>query len=140
MGRVFNRRWHNACMRIELTRFRVREGKTERVDEWMQFLNDHPDALRETLEPEQMYVETIFSETIDGVDYLYWYSVQGEDGRVDVTESQHWLDEKHVEFWRECIDDSVPPQDLTSRVFMLPERVAAAMKPLTTDAPWSTEG
>ena len=68
-------------MRIELTRFRVREGKTQRVDEWMQFLNDHPDALRETLEPEQMYVETIFSETIDGVDYLYWYSVQGEDGR-----------------------------------------------------------
>ena len=135
MGRVFNRRWHNVCMRIELTRFRVREGKTERVDEWMQFLNDHPDALRETLEPEQMYVETIFSETIDGVDYLYWYSVQGESGRVDVTESQHWLDEKHVEFWRECIDDSVPPQDLTSRVFMLPERVAAAMKPLTTDAP-----
>lgn len=135
MERVFDRRWHNACMRIELTRFRVREGKTERVDEWMQFLNDHPDALRETLEPEQMYVETIFSETIDGVDYLYWYSVQGEDGRIDVTESQHWLDEKHVEFWRECIDDSVPPQDLTSRVFMLPERVAAAMKPLTTDAP-----
>ena len=135
MERVFDRRWHNACMRIELTRFRVREGKTERVDEWMQFLNDHPDALRETLEPEQMYVETIFSETIDGVDYLYWYSVQGEDGRVDVTESQHWLDEKHVEFWRECIDDSVPPRDLTSRVFMLPERVAAAMKPLTGDAP-----
>lgn len=135
MERVFDRRWHNACMRIELTRFRVREGKTERVDEWMQFLNDHPDALRETLEPEQMYVETIFSETIDGVDYLYWYSVQGEDGRIDVTESQHWLDEKHVEFWRECIDDSVPPQDLTSRVFMLPERVAAAMKPLSGDAP-----
>lgn len=135
MERVFNRRWHNVCMRIELTRFRVREGKAERVDEWMQFLNDHPDALRETLEPEQMYVETIFSETKDGVDYLYWYSVQGEDGRVDVTESQHWLDEKHVEFWRECIDDSVPPQDLTSRVFMLPERVAAAMKPLSGDAP-----
>ena len=45
-------------MRIELTRFRVREGKAERVDEWMQMLNDHPDALRETLEPEHMYVET----------------------------------------------------------------------------------
>ena len=116
-------------MRIELTRFRVREGKAERVDEWMQMLNDHPDALRETLEPEHRYVETIFSESIDGVDYLYWYSVQGEEGCADVTESSHWLDEKHVEFWRECIDDSYPPQDLTSRVFTLPERVAAAMRP-----------
>jgi hypothetical protein len=121
-------------MRIELTRFRVREGKAERVDEWMEFLNDHPDALRETLEPEHMYVETIFSESIDGVDYLYWYSVQGEEGRADVTESHHWLDEKHVEFWQECIDDSYPGQDLTSRVFMLPERVAASMKPRTMDS------
>lgn len=135
MAQALDRCWHDGGMKIELTRFRVREGKSEQVDEWMQFLNNHPDALRETLEPEQMYVETIFSETIDGVDYLYWYSVQGEDGRVDVTESQHWLDEKHVEFWRECIDDSYPPQDLTSRVFMLPERVAASMTPRIADAP-----
>ena len=120
-------------MKIELTRFRVREGKSARVDEWMRFLNEHADALRETLEPEQMYVETIFSETLDGVDYLYWYSVQGEDGREDVTQSEHWLDQKHVEFWQECIDDSFPPQDLTSRVLALPERVEAAMTPRTTD-------
>lgn len=50
------------------------------IDEWMRFLNDNADAVRETLEPEQMCVETIFCETVDGVDYLYWYSVPGEDG------------------------------------------------------------
>lgn len=117
-------------MRIELTRFRVREGARARVDQWLAFLNENMDAVRETLEPEQMYVETIFAETIDGVDYLYWYSLQGEDGRVDVAESEHWLDAKHVEYWNACIDESYPPEELTPRVTMIPERVQAAMRPL----------
>ncbi len=116
-------------MRIELTRFRVRAGARARVDEWMQFLNSNAVAVRETLETEQMYVETILSETVSGIDYLYWYSIQGEDGS-GVETSEHWLDEKHVEFWRACIDDTYPPEDLTPRVSMIPERVEAAMKPL----------
>ncbi|MDK8804535.1 DUF6176 family protein [Dermabacter hominis] len=56
-------------MRIELTRFRVREGARAKVDEWMAFLNENEDAVRETLEPEEMYVETIFHEVVDNVDY-----------------------------------------------------------------------
>ena len=27
-----------------------------------------------------MYVETIFREELEGYEYLYWYSVQGENG------------------------------------------------------------
>lgn len=110
-------------------RFRVRPGKNDRVNEWMDFLNQNMEAVRQTLEPEQMYVETIFSETLDGVDYLYWYSVQGEQGQ-DVSESEHWLDEKHLAFWDECIDETFTPQVLTPRVMMLPERVQASMRPL----------
>jgi hypothetical protein len=117
-------------VRIELTRFRVREGAKAKVDEWMAFLNANQDAVRETLEPEEMYVETIFSETVDGVDYLYWYSIQGESGRT-VEDSEHWLDEHHISYWRECIDDSYPGEDLSPRVHMLPQRVEAAMIPLT---------
>lgn len=115
-------------MIIEMTRFRVRAGAEERAVEWMDFLRSHPDAFRETLEPERMYVETIFSEVIDGVTYLYWYSVQGE-GRRSVTESEHWLDARHLEFWRECIDPDFPPQELEPQVHAVPERVEAAMRP-----------
>lgn len=121
--------WQTIAMRIELTRFRVKAGAQARVDEWMTFLNDHLAAVRETLEPEQMYVETIFSETANGVDYLYWYSVQGTGGSP-VEQSSHWLDARHLEFWRDCIDDNYPPEDLTERVTMMPERVADAMVPL----------
>jgi hypothetical protein len=125
-------------MKIELTRFRVLPGAQERVDEWMQFLNDNMAAVRETLEPEQMYVETIFAETIEGVQYLYWYSVQGEDG-AHVGESEHWLDAKHIEFWTACIDGDYPPEELTPRVMIVPDRVLAAMKPLAS-APIVSEG
>jgi len=99
----------------------------------MQLLNSNAAAVRETLEPEQMYVETIFSETINGNDYVFWYSVQGEDGS-GVVQSDHWLDEKHLQFWRACIDDTFLAEDLTPRVTMIPERVEASMKPLMPKA------
>lgn len=41
-----------------------------------------------TLEGEQMYIETIFREILNGEEYLYWYSIQGTGG-VEVNESEH---------------------------------------------------
>lgn len=116
-------------MRVELTRFRVQTGKQAKVAEWMEFLRSHMDAVRETLEPEQMYVESIFSETLDGVDYLYWHSVQGEGG-TELHESSHWLDAKHSEFWQSCIDPAFTPVDLTAQVTMMPACVLDSMRPL----------
>lgn len=31
--------WDN--MNVELTRFRVKKGKSEQVNEWLRFLNEH---------------------------------------------------------------------------------------------------
>ncbi|WP_326847856.1 DUF6176 family protein, partial [Micrococcus luteus] len=53
-----------AAMRIEMERFPVRAGKEERAREWIAFLRENPEAFRETLEPERVYVEMIFSETV----------------------------------------------------------------------------
>ncbi|MFJ3065989.1 DUF6176 family protein [Rothia terrae] len=116
-------------MKFELMRFRVLAGKETRVQEWMEFLNANMPAVEETLEPEQMYVESIFAEQIDGVYYLYWYSVQG-DNPQSVHDSEYWLDHKHLEFWRECIDPNYPGVKLTPKVLMLPQRVLESMKPL----------
>lgn len=77
-------------MIVELTRFKVKDGKTHKVDEWMKFLNDNMKDVLVTLEGEKMYVETIFREKLDGNEYLYWYSVQGEGGQ-NVEDSEHWM-------------------------------------------------
>ncbi|WP_349931253.1 DUF6176 family protein [Glutamicibacter mishrai] len=114
-------------MNIELTRFRVLPGKTEKVNEWMDLLNSSMPAVLETLEQEKMYVETIFSESIDGVEYLYWYSIQGENGAM-LQDSNHEIDKAHMEFWKECIDPEFVPQELMPRVNMIPEHIQALMK------------
>lgn len=114
-------------MQIEMMRFRVLPGATDQVNEWMDFLNSNMPAVLETLEGEKMFVETIFSETLDGVDYLYWYSIQGEGG-IEVQDSTHWIDEVHLKYWKACIDPDFTPQVLTPRVSMIPERITAQMR------------
>jgi len=114
-------------MNVELTRFRVKPGKSEKVNEWLAFLNEHLEDVLVTLEGEKMYVETIFRETLNGEEYLYWYSVQG-DGGQDVETSSHWIDKKHLEYWDECIDENFDSVDLSTEVVMIPNAVKVAMK------------
>jgi|SRR5699024_3132570 len=113
-------------MNVEITRFRVKQGKKELVTEWLKFLNDNIDDVLVTLEGEKMYVETIFREELEGYEYLYWYSVQGENG-IEVEESDHWIDIKHLEYWNECIDENYRPVDLSTEVVMIPDKVRASM-------------
>lgn len=114
-------------MNVELTRFRVKEGQSAMVDEWLAFLNDNMKDVLVTLEGEKMYVETIFREVLDGSEYLYWYSIQG-DGGQGVETSSHWIDEKHMAYWKECIDPSFPGVDLNPAVVMIPAVVRESMK------------
>ena len=109
-------------MIVKPTRFRVKDGKSRKVDEWMKFPNDNMKDVLVTLEKEKMYVETIFRDEIADVDYLYWSSVQGERGQ-EVVESDHWIDKKHLEYWNECIDPNYKPVDLQTEVVMIPDKI-----------------
>lgn len=51
---------------VELTRFKVKKGKSYVVDEWLAFLNKHLTETLQTLAQEKMFVETIFRETLNG--------------------------------------------------------------------------
>lgn len=108
-------------MNVELTRFRVKKGKSDRVDEWLRFLNENMKDVLVTLEGEKMYVETIFREHLYEDEYLYWYSVQGVGGQ-EVQASNHWIDQKHLEYWEECIDETFRPVDLKTEVVMIPKK------------------
>ncbi|MED2796339.1 DUF6176 family protein [Bacillus thuringiensis] len=114
-------------MNVELTRFKVKPGKSHRVDEWMQLLNDNLKEVLLTLNDEKMYVETIFREIRDGEEYLYWYSVQGEGG-IFVENSHHEIDKKHLAFSYECIDEEAPSIDMKTEVVMIQDVVKEAMK------------
>ena len=113
-------------MRVELTRVRVKQGKSARVDEWLKMLNDNMDEVIQTLDREQMKVEVIFREMIDGEEYLYWFSVQGEAGE-EVNTSPFEVDRKHIAFHEECIDHKYGAHDAQSQVVMVPPKIAQAM-------------
>lgn len=119
-------------LNVELSRFKVKAGKSKVVDEWMSFLNSHMEDTLLTLEGEKMYVETIFREEIDGVEYLYWYSIQG-DGGIEVEESDSYIDKKHLEYWKQCIDGSYGMADLDPQVIMIPHKIMNAMEEMDHD-------
>ena len=114
---------------VELSRFRVKEGKSAVVDQWMAFLNDHMEDTLLTLEGEKMYVETIFREVLNGHEYLYWYSVQAEGG-IEVENSQSYIDKKHLEYWEECIDPNYGMVDLEPQVIIIPKPIYETMEKL----------
>lgn len=114
-------------MQVELTKFRVKQGKSHRVDEWMKFLNEHMEKVLLTLEDEKMFVEAIFREKGRDEEYLYWFSVQGEGGQ-NVEESEHWVDQIHLKYWRECIDSSFEPVDFKLESVMIPDKIKSVME------------
>jgi|SRR5712672_442226 len=113
-------------MKVELSRFRVKPGKSALVDEWLQMLNSHMSEVVQTLDREQMKLEVIFREIIEENEYLYWFSVQGEAGEPCET-SPFEVDAKHIEFWNECIDEEYGRRDAQPQVAMVPKAVAHAM-------------
>jgi|SRR5579872_1660603 len=119
-------------MQVELTRFRVLPGKTERVNAWMQMLNDHLPAVLLTLNDERMCVEAIFREVVGADEFLYWFTVQGEGGS-SLAQSPHEVDRLHLAFWEECIDRSYGGDpnyggvDLTLQIVLMPESIQQAM-------------
>lgn len=128
-------------MRVELTRFRVLPGKSERVDEWLGMLNERMAETLTTLEREQMHVEVIFRERVGEEEFLSWFSIHGEGGGRPET-SPHQVDRLHLQYWRECIDDTYRAQDAVPQVVMVADTVAQAIKwtdPKTSAVAWTGE-
>ena len=113
-------------MKVELSRFRVRPGKSARVDEWLAMLNERMDEVKQTLVREEMQVEVIFREIIDDDEFLYWFSIQGAAGE-HVRTSPFEVDRLHIAFHEECIDHDYGMRDAQPQVIMIPDAIAAAM-------------
>lgn len=67
-------------IRLELTRHRIKPGKSAEVDEWMRMLNNRSDECRASLGPERMAVEAIFRLTDEHGEWLYWFELSGDAG------------------------------------------------------------
>ena len=115
-------------IKIELTRFRIKQGREQAAQEWMDFLDQHHQDTVATMAGEKMFVETVFKEkNPDGYTYFYWYSIQGEGGRA-VEESMSYIDKKHLEYWTECIDETYRPVDMVMEQSLLSPAIEQFIK------------
>ncbi len=114
-------------MNVELTRFKVKSGTSEIVDEWLKFLNDNMEDVLLTLDGEKMHIESIHREVLGDKEYLYWYSIQSSGG-IEVENSESYIDKKHLEYWDKCIDYSELPVNIKTEVVMIPENIRKAME------------
>ena len=119
-------------MLIQLKRYRVKPGKSERADEWMAMLNARLDECLATFARERMYIEIVFRERLGDEDYLYWFTIRGEGGEYSET-SDHPLDHDHLAFRRECIDptynESHRKVEMELQVAMIPRFLFEMMRP-----------
>lgn len=116
-------------MQVELTKFRIKHGKSELVDEWMEFLNDNMQDALLSLDGEKMFVETIMRDTVGDREYLYWYSIQADDGDTN-SEVAECIDQRHIAYWNKCIDKTYRPRNLKNEVVMIPHRIKNYMQQL----------
>lgn len=114
-------------LHVELERFRVNASKEETAREWMDFLNHHLAEVIKTFPNEKMYVESIFEENIDGRMYLYWVSYQGMSPS-EVEFSDAYVDKKHLEYWKECIDHDYGEHLLKTNVVMIQDKIKQTMQ------------
>ena len=119
-------------MQVELTKFRIKQGKSELVDEWMEFLNDNMQDALLSLDGEKMFVETIMRDTVGDREYLYWYSIQADDGDTN-SEVAECIDRRHLSYWNRCIDKAYRPRNLQNEVVMIPNRIKNYMQHLENE-------
>ncbi len=114
-------------MKVELSRFKVKKGKSGRVTEWMSMINARRDEVQKIIPKERMKLEVIFRELIDGEEYLYWFSVQGDEG-VETDTSDLPFTKDFSRFHDECIEHSYGMRDAQPQAVIVPPSVAAAMQ------------
>lgn len=113
-------------MLVELSRYRVRPGQSNRVDAWLAMLNERMEEVKQTLVREEMKVEVIFREIMGEDEFLYWFTIQGEAGE-NVNTSPFEVDKLHIDFFEECIDHDYGIRDAQPQVIMIPDEIARAI-------------
>src|SRR5699024_10722901 len=84
----------------------------------MEFLNDNMQDALLSLDGEKMFVETIMRDTVGDREYLYWYSIQADDGDTN-SEVAECIDRRHLSYWNRCIDKAYRPRNLQNEVVMI---------------------
>ena len=89
-------------MDIVLWRMRIKDGKEERAQEWIAFLQEHQEEGNKTLKNEKEHLEIYFFNQENGAAYAYMF-VLAYAAKI-AENSGNPLDAKHMEYMSVCVD------------------------------------
>lgn len=81
-------------MDIVLWRMRIKDGKEERAQEWIAFLQEHQEEGNKTLKNEKEHLEIYFFNQENGAHMpicLYWPMTWTMPPRLQKTAAIHWM-------------------------------------------------
>lgn len=99
-------------LQYELEGFPIYPDKHEEAQAWLSFLRTNQAGVEQTLVGEHLQTEQIFTVTIAGTLYFCWYTAATGES-PDVTESADPIDQAHVKYWQDCVDERKPPLRFT---------------------------
>jgi len=77
-----------------LYRFKIKKGQLKTYRDWIDWHSREKGPINATMERENMYVESVFRDTINEPDFFYWLSFNGTGGE-SYTTSNMSVDKKH---------------------------------------------
>lgn len=92
-----------------LVRRKIRTGRAQELRDWFSELTRRADEVRETLHNEGVHTESVFLETTDEGEYLYYY-MEAEDmsyAKESVAESEYDIDAEHTDVMERTLTDEV---------------------------------
>lgn len=113
-----------AGMTLELSRARVRPGRSERARAWMAMLNARLDECEQTLPVERSAFEAWFLQEQGGDSWIWHVGLAGEGGAMfDETSA---LDADHLAFAREVLGS--PWEELEPAFLLMPPHIRDAIE------------
>jgi hypothetical protein len=85
-----------------LYRFKLNKENMATYREWVQWHHDEYGPMIKTLERERMYFESVFRDTVNDPDVIYWLTINGEGGETSSTSTLE-IDKKHNEYMKKML-------------------------------------
>ncbi|RFZ95614.1 hypothetical protein D0C36_08885 [Mucilaginibacter conchicola] len=89
-------------VKATLYRFKLNKENIATYHEWVQWHHDEYGPMIKTLERERMYFESVFRDTVNTPDEIYWLSINGEGGETSNTSTLE-IDKKHNEYMKKIL-------------------------------------
>lgn len=89
-------------LQATLYRFQINSRNKKVFDDWVKWHQMEKEAIATTMEREKMYVESVFRDTLNNPDVIYWLAFEGTGGESYST-SNLAADQKHAAYMKQIL-------------------------------------